>query len=275
MKPVCYTLMTIVVLCITVATASAQLQVGPVALESIILSGGFYRIAQAESYIDKASGPGGEVFLLFNITPQVGFFVSGGYHSMNVTEMEEGEDQYPWADFDDALDRWEWGFWDTQSGGKYYDVVLGYHNSSTREIVTKVEERSNVTTFSLGLTARQTFNEKVSGILFGGAGVYIFERKMWMDDEFRNLLAQNRMSDVWQDANPNEDGFWFDMQYRVPMPPKRGTAYGALIGGTIDWLYLEQFGLNLTLQYTRFVNRQDFFPFDGYMNVNAGLSFHY
>lgn len=263
----------------------AQLKIGEtsisLSLDRIILSGGYYHLLQGEPYIDKATGPGGDARFLFNLTDRVGFSVGIGYYSMMVTETETPKDEpegftgnksnYPWMDYDDAVMRWEWGEWYCHR----WSTQRNYYRSANYELAVKVKERSNVTPYEIALTFHALKAQKLNFIVYTGVGFYPFRRVMWFEEEFGRRYPASTMSDAWQAANPDEDYYWEWMDFRTNLPPKRGTAYAALGGGCADLKLHEYFGLMVTVQYNYFYERQDFFPFDSYLNANVGLSIYF
>jgi hypothetical protein len=244
-----------------------------ISLESVTAFGNYLYVSQKDSGISSAYGPGGGLEVRFHLSDMFSVGIMGGYSVVHI-------------DQDNVIDRWNWEYWI-----RYYKnwiiSVMGtdslYLNGAlipTRNISSstltsgtlvgkdniykaEITPRQYVNLFPVILSLNANFAPADFLKLYAsvGAGLYIFERNMYLDEKW------------WK--NFPTVGYTFQYGFKDYANEKTGTLWGIVLSAGGRVALTESFALSAAAEFHSMLNDKPEFPMNSIVNVRAGIAFVY
>ena len=233
---VCTTLMTC---SITNAQELREIQIGGSYAMTPQLTGGQGLI--------KASGPGFYSIIHFEIGSDLTISLAGGYNSISIEQ-------------DDAVEQWNWPFW--QRFYRNYTRSLVSTDSNYTVTMTPNQHIYTIPVV-ISLNYYLPLESVIQPFISIGGGMVFYERNL-------------RLNEVWTKYYP-ETGGTFQYEYDNHAGSKTGNAFLIRAAIGIESRFTEFFGLSFDISYSKYYIRANDldFPLQDNLNLAMGLVFYY
>ncbi|MGE5363292.1 MAG: hypothetical protein ACM3SM_04115 [Bacteroidota bacterium] len=235
---------------IFILLATALLSSSPAQVHSIKFSGDYSFPFSERLGVTDINAPGGTAEVRFDVYKNISLGISFGYNLYSLHQQ-------------DALKKWDWGFWNIRYKGIVQDALSKYsYLSATMDPIQKMD------IYPLVITASAEF-EPLKDVFVRpelGAGVMFYKRRMYLHEQ-------------WQKYFETLD-YTYRYDYYNFADPKEGNPFTAVAGLSVGYQFTPGFVLEAAARYSYVLDMDgkygyENFPMKDVMSLKLGLSFLY